>query len=212
LTSNLDHSGAFHYADETGVWTWSEHTYALHGFAPGDVVPTLELMLIHQHPDDRAEVEAFLAEAMQSGGRGSLWHRIVDAGGGVHQVVTTVAGEVDESGRLRGVAGRVVDVTEAVRRTTSHDVDEALELISQSRPTIEQAKGALMVTYGIDADEAFALLRRYSQLRNVKVRDVARLLVENLGRDGGLATDERTALDQCAHEIRRPELLENPGA
>jgi hypothetical protein len=212
LTSNLTHPGAFHYAHETGVWTWSEQTYALHGFAPGDVVPTLELMLMHQHPDDRAQVEAFLAEVMTSGERGSLWHRVVDAGGAVHQVVTTVAGEVDESGRLHGITGQLVDVTEEVRRVTSRHVDEALELISRSRPTIEQAKGALMVTYGIDADEAFGLLRRYSQLRNIKVRDVARMLVENLGHDGGLPSDERVALDECAQEIRRPELLENPGA
>jgi PAS domain S-box-containing protein len=38
---------------------------------------------------------------------------------------------------------------------------------------IERAKGALMVTYGLDADEAFDLLRFHSQTRNVKLRDIA---------------------------------------
>ena len=81
-----------------------------------------------------------------------------------------------------GVSGFLVDVTEAVRRTTAREVDEAMELMSQSRPAIEQAKGALMVTYGLDPDEAFLLLRRYSQQVNVKVRDVARNIVEALPR------------------------------
>lgn len=40
-------------------------------------------------------------------------------------------------------------------------------------PDIEQAKGALMLTYGISADAAFNLLRFHSMNRNVKVRAIA---------------------------------------
>jgi hypothetical protein len=49
----------------------------------------------------------------------------------------------------------------------------ALEGKLASLPAIEQAKGALMVTYGITADAAFAVLRFHSQTRNVKVRAIA---------------------------------------
>ena len=45
---------------------------------------------------------------------------------------------------------------------------------------IEQAKGALMVTYGVSADEAFALLRFHSQSRNVKLRTIAAQLTSLL--------------------------------
>ena len=45
---------------------------------------------------------------------------------------------------------------------------------------IEQAKGALMVTYGLTADEAFQLLRFHSQTRNVKVRAIAAQLTSRL--------------------------------
>lgn len=40
-------------------------------------------------------------------------------------------------------------------------------------PEIEQAKGALMVTYGLSADAAFDLLRFHSQSGNVKIRALA---------------------------------------
>lgn len=53
--------------------------------------------------------------------------------------------------------------------TLARQLEEALE----SRAVIEQAKGVLMACHGVDADEAFDLLRRQSQHRNVKLREVA---------------------------------------
>src|SRR3954451_62575 len=45
-------------------------------------------------------------------------------------------------------------------------------------PVIEQSKGLLMGHYGIDADTAFALLRRWSSHTNLKLRDISRMLVD----------------------------------
>lgn len=47
-----------------------------------------------------------------------------------------------------------------------------------SQPEIEQAKGALMLAYGLSADAAFALLRFHSQHRNVKIRAIATQLTD----------------------------------
>jgi threonine dehydrogenase-like Zn-dependent dehydrogenase len=51
-----------------------------------------------------------------------------------------------------------------------------------SRTDIDQAKGALRVLNGGSADEAFAVLVERSQRENVKVRDLARHIVEDLSR------------------------------
>jgi GAF domain-containing protein len=48
----------------------------------------------------------------------------------------------------------------------------------RSRAVIEQAKGILMSDHQIDEDEAFERLTRLSQHANIKVRDVARRLVD----------------------------------
>ena len=62
---------------------------------------------------------------------------------------------------------------------------------------IEQAKGALMISYGLDADRAFRLLRSYSQRANVKLRDVARNVVEALV-DRDLPLGSRATWDALA--------------
>jgi hypothetical protein len=41
-----------------------------------------------------------------------------------------------------------------------------------------------MLAHGVAADEAFGLLRAYSQDNNVKVRDIADRLVELVAKDG----------------------------
>jgi GAF domain-containing protein len=47
-----------------------------------------------------------------------------------------------------------------------------------ARKLIGQAQGILMERFDLDADQAFAVLRRYSQDHNVKLREVAQRLIE----------------------------------
>ncbi|MEV8376021.1 GAF and ANTAR domain-containing protein [Kribbella sp. NPDC056861] len=51
-----------------------------------------------------------------------------------------------------------------------------------------QATGMLMERYGIDAGQAFAVLRRYSQDNNIKLRDVSRQLLDTGQLPGGKNT------------------------
>jgi GAF domain-containing protein len=61
---------------------------------------------------------------------------------------------------------------------------DAVELTRQlreaisSRAVIEQAKGVLMTREGIDADAAFDRLRTWSQTRNVKLREIAKEVMD----------------------------------
>jgi AmiR/NasT family two-component response regulator len=48
----------------------------------------------------------------------------------------------------------------------------------ESQPVIEQAKGILIAQVGCSPDQAFSLLRAASQRTNVRVRDIARDIVD----------------------------------
>jgi GAF domain-containing protein len=55
---------------------------------------------------------------------------------------------------------------------------EGLRIALESRTTIGQAQGVLMERYDVDADRAFAVLKRLSQDENVRLVEVARRVVE----------------------------------
>ena len=59
-----------------------------------------------------------------------------------------------------------------------------LETALETKAVIEQAKGMLMAQQGIDADTAFDVLRRASQRENVKLRDIAQRLVDQVSMRG----------------------------
>ncbi len=48
--------GTFEYRYDTDTWSWSDTVARLHGYEPGTVEPTTELVLSHKHPDDLAVV------------------------------------------------------------------------------------------------------------------------------------------------------------
>lgn len=78
---------------------------------------------------------------------------------------------------LAGAAGSVLANVSAY--WTAFELSQHLGEAMRSRAVIEQAKGMLMAqNSSLDADAAFALLRRASQRENVKLRDIARRIVE----------------------------------
>ncbi|TNM36339.1 GAF and ANTAR domain-containing protein [Nocardioides albidus] len=57
-------------------------------------------------------------------------------------------------------------------------IAEQLQTALDNRVLIEQAKGVLMASAGIDVDDAFQLMRAYSRRHRQAVKDVARRVVE----------------------------------
>jgi len=170
---------------ETGRWAWSDEVYVMHGFQPGQVVPTTELMLAHKHPEDRARVDGVLREAASTGEPFSSVHRIFDAQGNVRTLAVTGQGRRDpESGKVTELIGYFIDVTESQREAARREATKSIRASAERRAAIEQAKGVLMVAYSVDADEAFDQLRSASNQLNVAVRDLAIWLVNWFSRPG----------------------------
>jgi fructose-specific component phosphotransferase system IIB-like protein len=167
----------FYFADER--WEWSPQVERMHGYEPGQVHPTTDLVLSHKHPDDYGQVAATLDEIRRTAGGFSTRHRIIDTRGDVHHVVVVGDQLFDGNNSVVGTHGFYVDVTPSIREAHDQVVSEAVAEIAEARGGIEQAKGMLMLIYRISADSAFELLKWRSQETNVKLRVLAEQIVED---------------------------------
>jgi PAS domain S-box-containing protein len=162
-------------------WEWSDEVARMHGYQPGTVTPTTELVLSHKHPEDRQDVADLLARIRNTREAFSSRHRIRDVDGRVHHVVVVGNQLRDDDGEVVGSHGFYVDLTGEVA-TAQERVSHEVEDIAARRSAIDQAKGMLMMIYSIDEDAAFDLLRWRSQETNVKLRDLAQqITIDFLG-------------------------------
>lgn len=166
----------FYFADER--WEWSEQVQILHGYEPGSVTPTTDLVLSHKHPDDRQQVAATLEDMRRTHRTFSTRHRIIDTRGDVHEVVVIGDQLLDDGGRLVGTHGFYVDMTPTDAQAKEM-VSAALAEITENRAAIEQIKGMLMLIYRVDDETAFELLRWRSQETNVKLRVLAEQMLSD---------------------------------
>lgn len=170
-------TGTFILDGKTRTMRWSDELFYIHGYHPGDVVPTLALTLAHKHPDDLPRIQAINEELFAHGGPVAIYHRLVDAQSHVHKVVTAGEAVLDEAGNLATVSGVMLDLTSTIEQETRLASREAIRGAMETRGTIAKAQGILMGRLGIASDEAFKILATFSNNRNTKLAGVAALLV-----------------------------------
>jgi hypothetical protein len=76
-------------------------------------------------------------------------------------------------------------LTTLLNRNVQAHITAAVAEIAQNRAAIEQAKGMLILLYGVDEESAFTLLRKLSENENIKLRALAEQLVADCGALGG---------------------------
>jgi PAS domain S-box-containing protein len=193
-TGDSQRVGWFRFYIDGQRWEWSENVERIHGYEPGTVTPTTELLLSHKHPDDRRQVAAVL-DKVAEGEPFSSRHRIVDKAGRTRWVIVVGDQMLDEAGEVVGTAGFYVDFTE----TMQSDISAEVSKVSEARAEIEQAKGLIMAVYGISADRAFDILVWRSQETNIKVREIAHRFLASMA--GGFPAVTRTRVDHALLSI-----------
>ena len=86
--------------------------YRIHGYSPGEVELTSELVLEHKHPEDRGIVLRARERAYASDGPVSCSHRIVTRDGELRSVVTVARSEPGPDGSPAYLHGFMTDLTE----------------------------------------------------------------------------------------------------
>ncbi|MGW0182954.1 PAS and ANTAR domain-containing protein [Nocardia sp. NPDC003345] len=196
--------GGFWFYAEGQRWEWSDEVAALHGYSPGEVEPSIELLLKHKHPEDRDQVSGVLSAVVEAGQPYCSRHRILDTAGEEHHVLVVSDEMRDPSGAPIGTMGFYIDVSDTAASIRTQVIDETLPEIVEARSVIEQAKGAVMAMYAISAEKAFDVLVWRSQETNTKLRVLAEKLVGGLMEFGGVAVQTRTRFDHLlltAHEL-----------
>lgn len=189
-------AGWFRFYFEDQRWEWSEQVQRMHGYEPGTVTPTTELVLSHKHPDDRGQVTATINDMVNQRQAFSTRHRIVDTHGVVHHVVVVGDQFCDDNDEVIGTHGFYIDVTPTATKNAEDAITAKVAAIAQRRGVIDQAKGMLMLVYGVDEDAAFNLLKSLSQVRNMKLWPLAQQIAKDFAELGREAITSRSRFDQ----------------
>lgn len=162
----------FRYDAVTDTWWWSDEMFALHGYRPGEVDATTDLLLSHKHPDDRARTEGTLAGALATGEPFCCRHRVIDAAGAVREVLSVGEGRCDEVGRVVSVEGYFVELTTALVDRLRSGAVRPPDLA-----VVEMAKGILVAAYRLEPYAALELLEWRSRQGDVALPELADGLV-----------------------------------
>ena len=124
--------GSFRFYLDGQRWEWSDTVALMHGYRPGEVTPTTELLLSHKHPEDHPHVAQVLDRMINDAEPFSSKHRIIDTTGKVRQVVVVGDRMHDDSGAVIGTTGFYIDITDSHRNDVKDSVDETVAALEQS--------------------------------------------------------------------------------
>jgi hypothetical protein len=190
-------TGSFRWVPDQDRWVWSAGMYAVHGYPTASILPSTAVVLSHKLPADRSRAAAMFDLVASQPMSYSFRHHIVDTAGRIRTVLT-VGGCVEAGGRGLISSGYMVDLTDAERASSAEAVSSAFA----TRALINQAQGAVMAVYGLDADAALGLLVWYSNDNNVRLADIAQGLVTRLRQDGPVIS-VRQFTDVIADTVNR---------
>ncbi|MFF2115485.1 PAS domain-containing protein, partial [Rhodococcus koreensis] len=128
--------GSFRFYLDGQRWEWSDTVALMHGYRPGEVTPTTELLLSHKHPEDHPHVAQVLDRMINDAEPFSSKHRIIDTTGKIRQVVVVGDRMHDDSGAVIGTTGFYIDITDSHRNDVKDSVDETVAALEQSRAVI----------------------------------------------------------------------------
>ncbi|WP_129336175.1 hypothetical protein [Cellulomonas endophytica] len=152
-------AGTFRLQRRDDRWTWSDGMFAVHGFAPGEVVPTTELLLHHTAPAVRSRLATLLAFDAPLETFVSV-HTLRDARARDRVVALLVDREGEDDEVLVGV---LVDLTDHARRVASVAAGRAIEHEVAGTAAVDQAVGVVAAATGLPVDAAEAALRAWAQ-------------------------------------------------
>ncbi|WP_435084648.1 PAS domain-containing protein [Gordonia hongkongensis] len=142
----------FRFWYEREQWEWSPEAAVLHGYPAAKMTPTTDLLASHKHPEDRASFLAMVEQMRVRHIPFSSRHRIIDTHGQVHPVAVIAHTIRDDTDRAVGTEGFYLDLADYTNDSVQAEVDGHIRAFREHSAVIEQAKGMIMLVYGVPAD------------------------------------------------------------
>jgi diguanylate cyclase (GGDEF)-like protein/PAS domain S-box-containing protein len=111
-SQRIAHLGTWEWDVGTDEVWWSEETFRIYGFRPGEVKPALGRLLGVVHPDDRERLQQAIQDALAGSRPYDLEHRIVRPDGAVRWVHRRAEVVRGAGGQALRMIGTVHDITE----------------------------------------------------------------------------------------------------
>lgn len=108
----LSHTGSGAWNVSTGEAFWSDETYRIYGFEPGNVKPSYEVFFHLVHPEERLSLQGAFENAVRERSDYDLNFRIVRPDEAIRYIHGVGHPIFNESGDLTELVGTVMDVTD----------------------------------------------------------------------------------------------------
>jgi PAS domain S-box-containing protein len=111
----MAHLGNWNWDAATNVAHWSDETCRLLGFEPEKAAPSYNLFMQRVYPDDRQQVDTEIKEAVTGKGACRSVFRVILPNDEIRHLSAQAEVLLNEKGKLAGLAGTLMDITEQVR-------------------------------------------------------------------------------------------------
>ena len=132
------HVGSWELDDQTHELKWSDETFRIFGYKPGEVNPTLELFSQSKHPKDRSFIQDAIKTVWGLRTPFSADHRIILPDGSERTVHEQVEILYDNAGKPEKWMGTIQDITE--RKKAEDELKSTIEQMHHLTQYIEKVR------------------------------------------------------------------------
>jgi len=148
FTQSLARIGSYRWDAASNESWWSDELYQLLGYTPGEVAPSPDAFLARVAPQDLEEMRARIYGGLSGEALEPAEHRYLLPDGEIRHAVSNVLHERDSLGRVVGLRGVLIDVTERVRiaeslRSQAQELEAAQTLANVGTWVFDTNTGAM---------------------------------------------------------------------
>jgi len=168
---------------DTGELSWSRAMYRIVGFDPNEGQPTGPMVMARIHPDDRANVQTLIQDAVREGNEFEGEYRLLMPEGGMKRLRYVGHPIALAPGKPKEYVGTVVEVTseESARTRVSALLDEMRALVAWMMLAVYRAEELARPQHVSDASQSLITPREREVVRLIAEANTSKQIASRMG-------------------------------